>query len=154
MERLKILIDNQQKKKLSTATIRQKTKQILNALGCNAHEISLVITDNTQIQQLNKTYRGIDKPTNVLAFPMQEGEFTNITPGLLGDVVISCETAQKEADEANTTLLERISQLLIHGILHLVGFDHETSSSDARIMETKALELLRKLEPNADLNVF
>jgi len=123
-------------------------------LGCNAHEISLVITDNNQIQQLNKRYRGIDKPTNVLAFPMQEGEFTHITPGLLGDVVISCETAQKEADDANTTLLERISQLLIHGILHLVGFDHETGPSGARIMETKALELLRKLEPNTDLNVF
>lgn len=123
-------------------------------MGCDAHEISLVMTDNNQIQQLNKTYRGIDKPTNVLAFPMQEGQFTDITPGLLGDVVISCETAQKEADDANITLLERMSQLLIHGILHLMGFDHETSQADARKMETKSLELLRKLEPNKDLNVF
>ena len=112
------------------------------------------MTDNIQIQHLNKTYRGIDKPTNVLAFPMQEGQFTDITPGLLGDVVISCETAQKEADEANITLLERMSQLLIHGILHLMGFDHETSQADAIKMETKGLELLRKLEPNKDLNIF
>ena len=123
-------------------------------MGCDAHEISLVMTDNNQIQELNKTYRGIDKPTNVLAFPMQEGQFTDITPGLLGDVVISCETAQKEADEANITFLERMSQLLIHGILHLMGFDHETSESDAIKMETKGLELLRKLEPNKDLNIF
>jgi len=85
---------------------------------------------------------------------MQEGQFADITPGLLGDVVISCETAQKEADDANITLLERMSQLLIHGILHLMGFDHETSQADAGKMETKALELLRKLEPNKDLNVF
>ena len=154
MEHLKVLIDNQQKKKIPTDTILQKTKQILNALGCDAHEISLVITDNKQIQQLNKTYRGIDKPTNVLAFPMQEGQFADITPGLLGDVVISCETAQNEANDADITLLERMSQLLIHGILHLMGFDHETDPSDSRKMEEKSLELLRKLEPNKDLNIF
>ena len=123
-------------------------------MGCDAHEISLVITDNNQIQQLNKTYRGIDKPTNVLAFPMQEGQFADIIPGLLGDVVISCETALNEANDANITLLERMSQLLIHGILHLIGFDHETGPADSRKMEEKSLELLRKLEPNKDLNIF
>ena len=123
-------------------------------MGCDAHEISIVITDNDQIQQLNKTYRGLDKPTNVLAFPMQEGQFSDITPGLLGDVVISCETAQQEADKANISLDERMSQLLIHGILHLTGFDHEASQSDAQKMEDKSLELLRKLETNKDLNVF
>ena len=154
MAHLKVLIDNQQTKKIPTATIRQKTKQILNALGCDSHEISLVITDNNQIQYLNKAYRGIDKPTNVLAFPMQEGQFANITPGLLGDVVISCETAQKEADDAKITLFERMSQLLIHGILHLMGFDHETGQTDCLKMEEKSLELLRELELNKDLNIF
>ncbi len=123
-------------------------------MGCDAHEISIVITDNNQIQQLNKSYRGIDKPTNVLAFPMQEGQFVDITPGLLGDVVISCDTAQQEADMADITLLERMSQLLIHGILHLMGFDHETSPADAEKMEDKSLELLRKIEPNKNLNSF
>ena len=123
-------------------------------MGCDAHEISIVMTDNDQIQQLNKTYRKKNKPTNVLAFPMQEGQFADITPGLLGDVVISCETAQQEADEANITLLERISQLLIHGILHLMGFDHETSQKDAQKMENKGLELLRIIETNKELNVI
>ena len=123
-------------------------------MGCDAHEISIVITDNDQVQQLNKTYRGLNKPTNVLAFPMQEGQFTDISPGLLGDVVISCEIAQQEADKANISLSERMSQLLIHGILHLMGFDHETSQSDARKMEDKSLELLRKIEPNNELNIF
>jgi probable rRNA maturation factor len=123
-------------------------------LGCDAHEISVVITNNEQIQQLNFRYRKIDKPTNVLAFPMQEGQFGNITPGLLGDIVISCETAQKEAKSANISLAERISQLLIHGILHLIGFDHEASESDAEKMEEKSLELLRQIEDNHDLNTF
>jgi len=114
----------------------------------------VVILDNEQIQQLNKTYRKVDKPTNVLAFPMIEGEFGDITPGLLGDVVISCETAQKEAKKANISLEERMSQLLIHGILHLIGFDHETGKIDAKKMADKSLELLRKIENNRNLNVF
>ncbi|MCK5837904.1 MAG: rRNA maturation RNase YbeY [Desulfobacula sp.] len=154
MGHLKILINNQQKKKIPTDTIRKKTKLILNALGCDAHEISIVMTDDDQIQHLNNTYRKRDKPTNVLAFPMQEGQFADITPGLLGDVVISCETAQQEADDADITLVERISQLLIHGILHLMGFDHETNPMDAQKMEDKSLKLLRIIETNKELNIF
>lgn len=104
--------------------------------------------------QLNTTYRGISKSTNVLAFPMQEGEFSHITPGLLGDVVISIDTAQREAQAAGISLEERVSQLLVHGILHLVGFDHETSDSDALAMEEKSLDLLRLVEPNTELTAF
>jgi probable rRNA maturation factor len=85
---------------------------------------------------------------------MQEGDFGDITPGLLGDVVISCETAQKESEQANISFSERISQLLIHGILHLIGFDHEQSEKDAQNMEEKSLEVLRKIEKNKDLNAF
>jgi probable rRNA maturation factor len=110
--------------------------------------------DDLQIKELNHSFRGIDRPTNVLSFPMQEGEFSDITPGLLGDVVISAQTAAREAQEAGITLDERMSQLLIHGILHLVGFDHETSKADADDMETKSCELLRLVEPNPDLAAF
>jgi probable rRNA maturation factor len=123
-------------------------------LGFNAHEISIVITDDAQIQKLNRTYRQMDKPTNVLSFPMQEGQFSDVTPGLLGDVVISCDTALKEADMAQITLSERMSQLLVHGILHLAGFDHEMDESCAEEMEKKSLELVRQIEPNTDLNSF
>ncbi|RLB84618.1 MAG: rRNA maturation RNase YbeY [Deltaproteobacteria bacterium] len=154
MEQQKILIDNQQKTKIQTRRISQKTEQILNALGCNAHEISIVILDDQEMAQLNKTYRGINKPTNVLAFPMQEGEFSEITPGLLGDVVISMETAEREAVTARISLEERTSQLLIHGILHLLGFDHEMGDREAAIMEKKSLELLRLVEKNIDLTAF
>ncbi|MCF8075029.1 MAG: rRNA maturation RNase YbeY [Desulfotignum sp.] len=154
MTALQILIENRQKAMLSTPVLRKKTELILNALGCNHHEISIVIMDDAQIKDLNHSFRGIDRPTNVLSFPMQEGEFSDITPGLLGDVVISAQTAVREAQEASITLDERMSQLLIHGILHLVGFDHETSEADADTMEIKSYELLRLVEPNPDLAAF
>jgi probable rRNA maturation factor len=154
MENLKILIDNQQEERLATAPLHKKTEQILNALGCDDHEISIVITDDVQVRELNRTYRGKDKPTNVLSFPMQEGEFSDITPGLLGDVVISLDTAGAEAQAAEITTDERMSQLLIHGILHLIGFDHELGENQAREMEEKSLELLRIIEPNINLTAF
>jgi probable rRNA maturation factor len=137
-----------------TQPLRKKTEQILSALGCNHHEISIVLMDDAQIQQLNQSFRKISRPTNVLAFPMQEGEFSDITPGLLGDVVISAQTARREADAAGITLDERISQLLIHGILHLLGFDHEAGESRADEMETKSLALLKLVEKNPDLEAF
>lgn len=139
---------------LPTRLVQEKTGQILNALGFDAHELSLVIMDDEGIQELNRTYRGKDKPTNVLSFSMQEGEFGDITPGLLGDVVISVETAAREADQAGITLEERMSQLLVHGILHLVGFDHEQGEDQEREMTAKSLELLRQIEPNTDLTAF
>lgn len=154
MENLKILIDNRQEERLPTAPLYKKTEQILNALGCDNHEISIVITDDTQVWDLNRTYRGKDAPTNVLSFPMQEGEFSDITPGLLGDVVISLDTARAEAIAAEISTDERMSQLLIHGILHLIGFDHELGDNQARKMEDKSLELLRLIEKNLDLTAF
>ena len=103
---------------------------------------------------MNRTYRGKDAPTNVLSFPMQEGEFSDITPGLLGDVVISLDTARAEAVAARISTDERMSQLLIHGILHLIGFDHELGEYHARKMEEKSIELLRIIEKNPDLTAF
>ena len=83
-----------------------------------------------------------------------EGQFSDITPGLLGDVVISLDTAEKEAEKAGITKDERMSQLLIHGILHLIGFDHETGDDDAQKMEDKSVALLRIIEQNPDLSAF
>jgi len=110
--------------------------------------------DDEGIRELNANFRNIDKPTNVLSFPMQEGQFSDITPGLLGDVVISLDRAEQEAQEAGSTLDERMSQLLIHGILHLLGFDHEINENAADQMEQKSLELLKLIEKNPGLNAF
>jgi probable rRNA maturation factor len=151
---MEILIDNrQQSHNVDLTKIRKKTKAILSALGLHDDELSILIVDDSEITDLNRDYRGKDKPTNVLSFSMREGDVGPITP-MLGDVVISAETARREADEAGITLSERLSQLLVHGILHLVDYDHERSEDEARRMEDKSLELLRIIEPNPDLNVF
>ncbi len=123
-------------------------------MGCNDQEISILITDDTRVQELNRTYRNMDRPTNVLSFPMQEGEFADLTPGLLGDVVISLETAEKEAVDMGISLSERMSQLLIHGILHLIGFDHSRGGDDEAEMTRKSMELLSILEPGKPLSYF
>ena len=121
----------------------QKTAQaVLNASGNPEAELSLLITDDTEIARFNKQYLARNGPTNVIAFPMTEGEFSGITPGLLGDVVISLDTADREAGDMGISLEDRFTQLLIHGILHLFGYDHEASEQQAEKMERKTEELL------------
>lgn len=155
MEHKKILIQIQTDKiKLPKPRIVQNLSKILSALGYEDHELSVVMTDDDHMMELNQTFRGIAKPTNVLSFPMLEGEFASISPYLLGDIVVSVDTAQKEADDAGITLDERLSQLMIHGVLHLVGFDHERGEDEAIEMEQKSLELLRLIETNPDLEPF
>lgn len=118
-------------------------KAILNALGCPDAELSILIVDDRQIAKLNQQFLNRKGPTNVIAFPMQEGQFAEIAPNLLGDVVISVETARQEARNAGLATEERLNQLLIHGILHLLGYDHVKTESAARRMEKKTNELLK-----------
>ncbi len=123
-------------------------------MDCSDRELSVLITDDPGIEELNRTYRGIKAPTNVLSFSMQEGEYSHICPQLLGDIVISIETAEAEAKKAGITTEERMSQLIIHGILHLLGYDHEQGELQAMEMENKSLGLLRMIEPNGELDFF
>lgn len=123
-------------------------------MGYEGCEISLLFTDDDGIRALNSMYRDMEKPTNVLSFSMLEGETEPPFSDLLGDVVISVETAQTEALEAGIHTEERLSQLLVHGILHLVGFDHEPDETAFREMEDKSHELLRLIETNPDLDAF
>jgi len=111
-------------------------------LECPDGELSLLIVDDAEIAVFNKDYLRREGPTNVIAFPMREGEFGNINPLLLGDVLISSETAQREAEDIGIGTEERFMQLLIHGILHLFGYDHENDEEEAVRMETKSEELL------------
>ena len=82
----------------------------------------------------------------MIAFSMRQGPFSDIAPNLLGDVVISADTAQREAQSAGISTQTRFDQLLIHGTLHLLGYDHETTADEARRMEKKANELLQILQ--------
>jgi probable rRNA maturation factor len=144
---MKVLIDNRQKKhKISMTSIQQKTKDILNALACDDAELSILIVDDPQIEILNKKYFGRNGPTNVIAFPMYTDQFSSINPELLGDVVISIETAEKEGKSIGISMKERFTQLLVHGILHLLGYDHEKSEQEADKMEKKSDEILKLIE--------
>ncbi len=109
-------------------------------------ELSLLIVNDPEIALLNKKYLQRSGPTNVIAFPMREGRFTEISPQLLGDVVISIDTAYKESVQAGISLELRFEQLFVHGILHLFGYDHENDEQEALIMEEKSAELLKLID--------
>ena len=109
-------------------------------------ELSILIVDDDEIADLNSRYLGRTGPTNVISFPMLEGEYPDVAEQMLGDVVISVDTAQKEADEGGVDFLTRFDELLVHGILHLLGYDHVNDERQAREMEEKSVELLRIIE--------
>ncbi len=102
--------------------------------------------DDPQIAELNQQYLDREGPTNVIAFAMREGEFSDLSPHLLGDVVISMDTAAREAEMAAMSTAHRFNELLVHGILHLLGYDHETSEKDARVMKEKSEQILTLLD--------
>lgn len=111
------------------------------------HEVSVVLADDAMLQQLNKQYRGKDTPTNVLSFPsdlldddvIPEGE-----PRPLGDIVLSWDTLRREASEQKIQMQDHFAHLLVHGMLHLVGFDHETDA-EAVEMESREIEILAEM---------
>jgi probable rRNA maturation factor len=120
-------------------------ERILSDLGYSESELSILLVDDDEMQRLNREYLFRDRPTNVLAFAMRDGEDRHLNPALLGDVVISMETAQREALQRDVTLDEEMALLLVHGILHLLGYDHEDNSSAAAEMQAKEEEVLTHL---------
>ena len=96
-------------------------------------EVSFLLTDDKRIHELNKVYRHKDRPTDVLAFAMQEGELADLAGPVLGDVIVSVPTARKQADERGASLVDEVTMLLAHGLLHLLGWDHETAAKDRRM---------------------
>jgi probable rRNA maturation factor len=121
-------------------------KEILRDLGYQKWEISILLVDDLQITEINKTYLHRNRPTDVISFSQIEGAFSHLNTRLLGDVVISLETAQRQAQEDNTTLQDEIAFLLIHGILHLLGYDHEESAKKSREMKAREKELMCSLK--------
>ena len=134
--------NNQSKIRIDRRKIRSAVLKILKILECADKEISINFVDDTKIKQLNKQYLGKDKATNVLSFSLRENEYGNINPQILGDIIISVETAQKDAAYGNFTVDQEIDFLIIHGLLHLLGYDHEnTTKKETRKMRKKEREL-------------
>ncbi|MEA2083149.1 MAG: pyridoxine 5'-phosphate synthase [Thermodesulfobacteriota bacterium] len=123
--------------------VRACAERLLGLCGREKEELSILLVSDSRIAELNSTYRGKSKPTNVLAFAMQDGSDTS-DYYLLGDIVISVETAAREARTANISTHRRITELLIHGLLHLLGFDHEKSDQEAAAMKMEEEILFEK----------
>jgi probable rRNA maturation factor len=112
--------------------------------------LSILIVDDEEMAKLNQQYRRIDRTTDVLSFPMREGEFGEIAPEMLGDVVISAQTAGAMSEEAGAGFQSILDLLLVHGILHLLGLDHEAGPDRAEQMKLKTEELLVMLGHGED----
>ena len=120
--------------------VRRKLKAILNDLGCRDRELSVLFVNDGEMTRLNHRYLRREGSTNVIAFPMiEKGVLKSDEPGfetlMLGDVVVCTDTAAREAEAAGVSVEEMVDRLLIHGILHLLGYDHEASEEDATMME-------------------
>lgn len=113
--------------------VLRRLRAMIRLLQLDKAEISFVLTDDKRIHQLNKIYRGKDRPTDVLAFAMHEGEYGALAGHVLGDVIVSVPTARKQAQSRRTPVLEEVTMLLAHGLLHLLGWDHDTDAKDRRM---------------------
>ena len=121
-------------------------------------EIAIRLTDDAEVQTLNRDFRGKDKPTNVLSFPQVQGDLleslANSDDGeiLLGDIVLARETCMREAEEKGISVADHATHLIVHGTLHLVGYDHMDDASAAAMeaLEVKALASLGIANPYAD----
>lgn len=106
--------------------------------------MNVILATDADLANLNTRYRGLDHPTDVLAFPMGEPEFAVPQEQVLGEVYVSLDRARQQAREYKVTLAQEVDRLVIHGVLHLCGYDHEDSQS-ARQMKTKEEEFLEAL---------
>jgi probable rRNA maturation factor len=117
----------------------------MDVLELDEHfNVSLLFTDDAAVKILNRDWRGQDKPTNVLSFPAGESP-VEMDVELLGDIALSLETVEREAVQEGKTFDHHLTHLLLHGFLHLCGYDHETGENDAEEMETLERAILARL---------
>ena len=118
---------------VSRADVARRARAMLEALQMKDRELSILLTGDDQIQKLNRIYRKKNRPTDVLAFSQHEGELGDRSDRLLGDVVVSIPTARRQAEAGSATSSSELTMLLAHGLLHLLGWDHETPAKDRRM---------------------
>ncbi|MFN3947360.1 MAG: rRNA maturation RNase YbeY [Aquificaceae bacterium] len=137
----KILV-RKDKGKISTRWIKAIVERLLNLQGMQGVEISIYLTDDQVIRDLNRSYRGKDKATDVLSFTLDEpvGEYH-----LLGEIVISIDTAERQAKDLGYSLEEEIKRLLVHGFVHLLGYDHELGEKEEKVFKQVEHRLINSL---------
>lgn len=124
--------------------LRARAREALRAVGQARAELSLSLVDDGEMRALNHRYRGRDRSTDVLSFSLVEGQGAEFRGGLLGDVVIGIETAARQAAARHRSLDEEVGRLLVHGLLHLIGHDHERED-EARRMRAEERRVWRRL---------
>lgn len=122
----------------------RSARRLLGALRRADAELSVLVVSDREMRRLNRVWRGRDRSTDVLSFSQAEGE-GGAPGGLLGDVVISVDTARRQAAERGVAVGKEADRLLIHGVLHLLGYDHEVSPAEARRMQRRERALARAL---------
>ncbi|MBI5560176.1 MAG: rRNA maturation RNase YbeY [Deltaproteobacteria bacterium] len=146
---MKVEIRDSSGTEIQRRKIKEILKAILKDLGLSGCEVSIVLTDNPGMKELNRKYRRINKPTDVLSFPMESPPALPFKKGaaprdiMLGDIVISTEKAREQAKEYGAGFYEEMTRLLIHGVLHLIGYDHVKGGSRAKRMKEKEEGLLK-----------
>lgn len=133
---------------VNTRLLQRRAGLLLRECRVASHELSIRLVDDTEMSWLNEHYRHKQGPTNVLSFPLNGGADSALSQAAmqeLGDIVISVDTALREAKEFQQSLHDRLTWLLTHGLLHLLGYDHEISEQEAIRMQEKEQELLHKL---------
>lgn len=131
------VVNRQRKGPIDTAHWQSFSERALKSIRKDEHDATIAFVSDRQIKDLNKRYRNFEKPTDVLSFPAEDETGAN-----LGDIAISLERAEVQAQENGLTLENEIAQLILHGLLHLCGYDHETDDGQMNRME---LKLRRKL---------
>jgi len=131
------VVNRQRRKRISTEQWRSLAEQMLKVIGTPSSDATIAFVSDARIRDLNHQFRGIDRATDVLSFPSGEDESEE-----LGDIAISVERAAEQAVENNMTFDEEVAQLILHGLLHLSGYDHETDNGEMNRLE---LRLRKKL---------
>ena len=141
--KIDVLVDSDRWNEVGKARsiVRRAVAAAAATVSTTGTELAIVLTDDSAIRQLNRLWRGIDAPTNVLSFPSKR---TADEPSHLGDVVLAFETIAREAEAEGKPFAHRLAHLAVHGFLHLIGYDHERDA-DAQIMEQTERKILRRL---------
>lgn len=143
---MEVYLDNSQSLPLDEGLWRERLETLMRLEGLpEAAQVSVSFVDDATIHELNREHRGIDRPTDVLSFPQYEPDevFPEGMPVVLGDLVVSIETARRQAAEYGHDEEREIAFLLVHGFLHLLGYDHETPEEEAEMRQQQRILLDR-----------
>jgi len=143
---MRVFIEKTAKVKIDEQWLSRLAKRVLVAEETGNCDVTLVLVDNTYIRALNRRWLRRNAPTDVLAFSMTMGPDAAYNYGVLGDVYISLEKAREQAKEYGVSFEEEMARLVVHGVLHLVGYDHK-KPTDARRMRSREEAFLRNLSP-------